>query len=198
MQTPFDNKQATIPPKHGGGGKDSSAASFPYDENLPRNIYCESVFLRISRLVAAMNHADSVSLNAVGAILSRGNLPEHLLAFIAGYIHSVIELESLLLLHQDRTRSWSPAELARELRIDEQFARQEIAELSSRGLAQCDSDNTCHYAPSTAELDQAVTELAQVYLQRRVTVIEAIYARPTDPIQSFADAFRFRRGKPNG
>ena len=50
-------------------------------------------------------------------------------------------------------------------------------------------------APKTPELAKAVTELTVAYRERRVTVIQLIYAKPTDTIQDFADAFRFRKEK---
>ena len=131
--------------------------------------------------------------------MSGGDLPGHLRSFIAQHIRTVVELESLLLLHGQPQREWSAAELGKELRIDEQFARQEITDLVQRGLAQCSNESsTCRYAPRTTELDQAVKELARVYEERRVSVIQAIYSKPADPIQSFADAFKFRKGGPNG
>ena len=131
--------------------------------------------------------------------MSGGDLPEQVRSFIAQHIRTVVELESLLLLHREPQREWNAADLGKELRIDEQFARQEITDLVQRGLAECSSDNsTCRYAPRTAELDRAVKELARIYEERRVSVIQAIYSKPADPIQSFADAFKFRKGDPHG
>jgi hypothetical protein len=133
----------------------------------------------------------------VGDRLSSGNLPAHLRAFVASYIRTVVELETLLLLYNQPQRKWRAADLGKELRIDEQYAQQEIADLTQRGFAQCEGNQGCYYAPRTPELHQAVGELAELYAQRRVSVIEAIYSRPADPIQSFADAFRLRKGRPN-
>lgn len=131
--------------------------------------------------------------------MSGGDLPAPIRAFIAENIRTVVELEALLLMHANADREWSAQELGRELRIDEQFARQELLDLMQRGLAACAVQASgCHYAPRTPELNQTVNELAEIYAQRRVSVIQTIYARPSDPIQSFADAFRFRKGKPNG
>ena len=126
--------------------------------------------------------------------MSEADLPSHIKAFIAEHIRTVVELESLLLLQRDPHQHWCAEELGRELRIDEQFALQEIADLIQRGLARCEEPGGCRYAPRTPELDQAVQELARMYNERRVSVIQAIYSKPTDPIQSFADAFRFRKG----
>jgi len=131
-----------------------------------------------------------------GAVLGR-EIPEHVKAFIAEHIRSVVELEALVLLQKHRDRDWTAVEMGKELRIDEQWAAQNIVDLTQRGLAWCSADQPprCRYAPKTMELDQAIQELALLYDQRRVSVIQLIYSKPTDPIQSFAEAFRFRKGK---
>jgi len=40
-----------------------------------------------------------------------------------------------------------------------------------------------------------VTDLANAYRERRVTITECIYKRPSHPIQDFADAFLLRKDK---
>ena len=120
--------------------------------------------------------------------------------FIAQQVRSVVELECLLLLQQDAARSWTPGELGRELRIDEQWANRQMMDLAQRGLLVCD-DPSCaryRYAPADPAVDALVRQLASDYAERRVSVIELIYAKPSDPLQSFADAFKFRKERPNG
>ena len=132
--------------------------------------------------------------------MTTADLPSPIKAFLAEHIRSVVELEALLLLQRDPQRNWTAEELGKELRIDEQWAAMEIADLSQRGLVACieGASTSCRYAPRTPEIEQAVQELARIYAERRVSVIQAIYAKPADPIQSFADAFRFRKERPNG
>jgi hypothetical protein len=38
-----------------------------------------------------------------------------------------------------------------------------------------------------------VAALAAAYRESRVAVIQLVFARPSDPLRSFADAFRMRR-----
>jgi hypothetical protein len=54
------------------------------------------------------------------------------------------------------------------------------------------------YAPTQPALAESVRQLALLYGERRVSVIEQIYAKPADPLQSFADAFRIRKERPRG
>jgi hypothetical protein len=54
------------------------------------------------------------------------------------------------------------------------------------------------FAPGSAKLEQAVRDLAAAYATRRVTIISLIFAKPTDKLKSFAEAFRFRREEDRG
>lgn len=130
-------------------------------------------------------------------------LPPNIERLIFEHIDSVVRLEVLLLLESVPHQSYSPDELARELRIDPRWATTEASELVTRGLAaQAGLPDAPRFifAPRTRELAQAVTDLAQVYQQRRVAVVTAIYRAPDeappDPVQSFADAFDLRRRAP--
>lgn len=121
-------------------------------------------------------------------------------AFIARQIRSIVELECLLLLHQDPARDWSASELGKELRIDEKWTTQELADLSKRGLVAPSEASSARfrYAPANTSLKDLVDSLASHYAQRRVSVIELIYLKPPDPLQNFADAFRFRKESNDG
>lgn len=121
-------------------------------------------------------------------------------AFIARQIRSIVELECLLLLHRDAARDWSASELGKELRIDEKWAIQELADLTKRGLTASSeaAPTRFHYAPVTNALREVVDALAAHYAERRVSIIELIYLKPSDPLQNFADAFRFRKESNDG
>lgn len=121
-------------------------------------------------------------------------------AFIARQIRSIMELECLLLLHKDAARDWTASELCKELRVDEKWATQELADLAKRGLAvPAEAAPTrFRYAPANATLKEVVDSLAAHYAERRVSIIELIYLKPSDPLQNFADAFRFRKESNDG
>lgn len=120
--------------------------------------------------------------------------------FIAEHITSVAQLEMLLLLRTSPDDAHSADELARELRVDPAWARAELRSLCDRGLLERQSHPEEHYCfrPRTGELDRAVTALARAYLVHRVSIIEAIYSKPSDGISRFADAFRLKKRPPNG
>jgi hypothetical protein len=67
-----------------------------------------------------------------------------------------------------------------------------LEDLRSRGLAS-ESEGRYRYTPASEELDRIVDDLAESYAKYRVAVIGLIFARPSERITSFADAFRIRR-----
>jgi hypothetical protein len=121
-------------------------------------------------------------------------LPNHVKAFVTEHIDSVLQLELLLQLRADPQRRWAAAGLASELRIDAAWAARELDDLCRRGLLKCDpsAPPEYRYAPAP-ELDRTVTDLADAYATRRVTVIGLIFSKPIDKLRSFADAFRIRQ-----
>lgn len=123
-------------------------------------------------------------------------IDDNVSALIAAEIHSVLELESLLLLYSHPERQWIPEEAARELGINLDWARRELERLASRGFALTEAGRYRYAALGPLHL--AVAGLAEAYAQRRVTVIELIYSKPADPVQSFADAFRLRKERRDG
>ena len=127
--------------------------------------------------------------------MSSDAIPEHLRAFIRDQIHSIEQLEILLLLRRARNEQWSAELTARELRITTESAGDRLEDLVSRGLvARSDFVGRFCYAPTTPALDQCVAELDRVYAERRVSVITLIFTKP-DPAQTFANAFRIRGPK---
>jgi hypothetical protein len=128
------------------------------------------------------------------------NVPEIVRSLIARHIDSVLELEILLLLYGSRPRAWSADEVVEKLRIDRAWAVTQLGRLCDHGLLRCEASPapTYAYAPASADTDAAAAALDAAYADRRVSVIELIFAKPLDKIRSFADAFRIRgRDKDN-
>lgn len=120
--------------------------------------------------------------------------------FITDHIESVMQLEVLLLVAAQPGRVWTSNELAQELRIDEAWVDGQLRAMATSGLVSMEeaSPPRFRYDPRTAELGQAVAELAQAYADRRVTVIGMIFSKPVDKLRTFADAFRIRKDKADG
>ncbi len=121
------------------------------------------------------------------------SLPEHVVRFIQRHIHSVLQLEVLLLL-RGRVEPWTPAAVAAELRITEQSAELRLQDLLLRGLLSTDSSERSYvYAPRTEELRALVDAISECYGTMRYTTINAIFSVPGDSARTLAEAFRFRK-----
>jgi hypothetical protein len=113
--------------------------------------------------------------------MSSSVIPDDVQRFIAEHVHSVEQLEVLLLLHRDATRAWSADEVARELRIDAGSAKSRLADLCTRRLLVETSAPALAYRfePAAQALGRVVSSLATLYAERRVSVITLIFAKPT-------------------
>ncbi len=118
--------------------------------------------------------------------------------FIVNEISSIAQLELLLLLHKDSAREWTAEDAARELYTSAEAMAALLEGFRARGyVIATGSPRVCYrFAPHVPEVEQLVRDLAQLYQERRVTVINLIYAGPVHKLQSFADAFRLRKPKP--
>jgi hypothetical protein len=122
-------------------------------------------------------------------------IPAELQRFVEQHVDSLAELEAILLLREDPTRTWPPAEVAKVLYAMPEMCASLLAKLARRGLLEHSTDPEAgyRYRPASAELDRLIGDLGAVYRQRRVAVITLIYSKPSSNVQSFADAFRLRK-----
>lgn len=109
---------------------------------------------------------------------------------IAEHIHSVEQLEVLLLLRAAPDKKWMSVEVARALVSQPDTVETRLTDLAQRKLIRRSDDGWC-YAPGGRE--QEVSELAEAYNSRRVAVVGLIFSKPSDSVMSFSDAFRLRR-----
>lgn len=124
------------------------------------------------------------------------DLPVGVTDLIQRHLHSVLDIETLLLLRSRNEVLWSPRDLATALYIAEQAAAEHLKKLHASGLLAAAGDEQqkrYRYEPRDAELSMAVDQLVVTYAQRRVSVIEYLYSRPLHSVRSFAGAFRLRR-----
>lgn len=117
-----------------------------------------------------------------------------LAAFVREHMRSVWAVELLLLLRRDPERCWPPGDLVAELRASTNLVKDNLDAFERGGLAVCDDSGCWRYAPAAAALDDLAGRLEQAYRERPVAIINLI-ARPPDPIQGLADAFKWRGDK---
>lgn len=122
-------------------------------------------------------------------------------AFIAGHIDSIVQLETLLMLHASPARDWTAQDIARDLRIDRDWAEGQLEALSQQGLLTRGREagvRQYRYGPVAAQHRSDIEGLARAYAERRVTVIGLIFSKPADSLRAFSDAFRLRKDKGTG
>lgn len=124
-----------------------------------------------------------------------GEFPDHVRIFIEKNINSVEQLEVLLLLRQDPEREWTSDSVSQALYTPTAAAEKRLADLVSRHIAARDDLRQCFFYQPSPELGTIIDDLATVYRDRRVAVISLIYSKPSDHVQAFADAFKFRKDK---
>ncbi|MFP2903920.1 hypothetical protein ACLESD_02365 [Pyxidicoccus sp. 3LFB2] len=122
-------------------------------------------------------------------------LTERVQGFLMAHIDSIEKLEVLLLLRARTEREWTAAEVALELRINEDSATARLNDLTASGLLIGDAGRPerFRYSPVSSEDVRAIAELATVYAARRVSVITFIFSKPQTRVQGFADAFLLKR-----
>ncbi len=104
------------------------------------------------------------------------------------------QLETLLLLRRDPQRSWSVEDLVRQLYISEQMCTAMVYDLERRRFLERDrSTGSVRYKCEVPEVDETVALLDDLYRERRVAIISEIHSTPVSKVQTFADAFRFRK-----
>jgi DNA-binding MarR family transcriptional regulator len=125
-------------------------------------------------------------------------IPEPVKRFLAANIHSIEQLEVLLLLRETEGREWSVPEVSGELRSTPQSIKNRLEDLASRTflvVKEIEATRRYRYSPSTDEDRRLIDGLADAYKERRLTVINLIYARPERDALSFAEAFKIMKKK---
>lgn len=117
-------------------------------------------------------------------------LPSDVESFISYCIDSVEQVEILLLLSAERERHWTIDDLSKHLRSSRRSVGLRLSSLVAHGLV-ARSGMSFYYAAADHD-DALVKRLAEVYTQRRNSVIRRIFMDRQDPMRTFADAFRIR------
>ena len=80
----------------------------------------------------------------------------------------------------------------RELRGSEELVSESVAILGAAGLIEL-GEAGVRYRPQSGEQAALATALVELYGQKPLTVLKAIFASPSDKIRSFSDAFLFQK-----
>jgi hypothetical protein len=127
--------------------------------------------------------------------VSSDGITEEVRQFISEHIASIEQLEVLLLLYRNQGREWNATDVAGALYTTVDSIERKLAALCSSGLLVCrnEADPLYRYKPEKPGIDRTVHGLATAYSERRVSVINLVFAKPLDHIRSFADAFKIKK-----
>lgn len=108
---------------------------------------------------------------------------------------SLEQVQIVLLLRRDPSRSWTAPEVARELGSAPEPAAMRLFLLASSGLIAFEAVGLPRYRydPADPRLDALLGELSAVCDHDLEAITALVEAPPPDPIRSFADAFKLRR-----
>jgi hypothetical protein len=129
-------------------------------------------------------------------------------ASLQGFLHDCVssyeELETLLLLAKDPAKSWSTVEVADALKVTSEVADSALSKLATLDgvvvARQVAGARRFQYAPHAEEVAVVVAELADVYSQQRLTIVQLMSANAMARVRGatarrLAEAFRIERPK---
>jgi hypothetical protein len=129
-------------------------------------------------------------------LLAETPLPDQVRRFILRHIHTLEQLEILVLLLESAPRAFSDQEIAANLRTTADSARSRLSRLHGDGLIALTTDPSPKYVfkPRSDALAREARALLACYRERRVAVITQIFAPPAERAMLFAEAFRIKKG----
>lgn len=115
--------------------------------------------------------------------------------FLQQRLSSIDQIEIVLLLMKEPTRSFTAPEVAATLGTAPEAAAMRLFLLASGGLIAFEPSAVprYRYVVSDDEADFMIRELGELYATDRDAVVNAIDVRAQDPLRSFADAFKLRK-----
>lgn len=112
--------------------------------------------------------------------------------FLANHVRTVEQLEILLLLHRSPDTYWTAEALAQHLGLAKNIAEARVMELARSGLAkEGASGPQFRFHSADADTVRIVGDIATAYRDKRIAVINAIYAANLTRLKTFSDAFKF-------
>jgi hypothetical protein len=122
------------------------------------------------------------------------DIPERVLRFISESIHTVPQLEALLLLWQEPEKSWSADEIASRTYVSLETGQQILRSLQARQLATGDGTHY-RYSPAWDSSGTLMAEVSRTYRRHLVRITTFIHTGPSTSVRDFARAFDFKKDR---
>jgi hypothetical protein len=123
------------------------------------------------------------------------DIPAEVKQFILTKIDSVPHLEALLLIWEQRFKTWTESELAKALFVELRVARKISNDLLRRGWTkqQPGANDTFLYDASWDPEDNLMRQLAETYRTKLVRVATLIHSNASAAVRDFAKAFDLKK-----
>lgn len=118
-------------------------------------------------------------------------ISKELRSFINKHIHSLEQLEILLLLRDHSEQTWDVQTICKQLALRPESVALRLADLDERGFISRAVGDAPAYRYGTP--NPLIDELAAAYRAQRVSITTLIFSKPLDNVRSFAAAFKFRK-----
>lgn len=130
------------------------------------------------------------TLSEPSGLMPNEFIPADVQDFIVRYIHSIAQLEALLLLRVNPQEKWDTSAIGGRLYITEKQTAELLAPLCQASLLHV-SDGTYQYSP-TPEHKRVIDDLASIYSRHLIPVTNLIHSKARR-IRQFSDAFKFKK-----
>lgn len=117
-------------------------------------------------------------------------IPADVQDFIFRHIHSIAQIEALLLLRGSPQEHWNLGAIARRLYTTEKVTADLLAQLCQAEFLHV-SDGTYKYAPSPEDM-RVIDRLASIYSRHLIPVTNLIHGK-AHRIRQFSNAFKFKK-----
>ncbi len=124
--------------------------------------------------------------------VKKDSIPIPLRSFLLERISSVEQLEILLLLASAPGTVWNAGKVSRELRSSPRSALSWLENLKGQKILTEPTSGDYTFAPASEDVRTLVRDLAELYPQHRVSIIEIIFNKPAEKMRTFARAFLWR------
>lgn len=122
------------------------------------------------------------------------DIPERVLQFLAERIDDVPQLEALLLLWENSSRSWSCEEIAARIYVPPAACAHVAQALARRDLLSVDASSQRYRYNSAWDSDGSLmSQIATTYQRQLVQVTRFIHSRAPSSVREFARAFDFKK-----
>jgi predicted transcriptional regulator len=114
--------------------------------------------------------------------------------FLAESIHSVEQLEILLLLRASPDSAWTVRDVYQRVLTNETSILASLQKLCEQGLVR-KVDEQGYQFVSNPDLQRILENLARLYKEMPTRLLHALYGAPRSEIDAFAQAFKIRKSK---